>query len=521
MVSAASSLNNFGHPATQDGGDKANALLDREHHARFNAKAMENITFPFLGLPVELQVEVVNKISLYCDLRALCLTSKEVSSIATPRLYYMVDLTRAMVSVSGMGEERQLLSRIYSLLRGPANLNFIRVLKTDERFQRKSTALMDRLMPLLREDFLIEFSYSTESIYCFPTPSQLQSLWGRQKNLRNLRLYSHMVPWLVGFLNKSEPTETASLLKSFAKLDIVRSWDDMTLSGTVLCWPLENLDLCLLQNLSIDGRGIPGRILLTLIDLFAGGFFTNLRKLSLCSIYFIRTLILTNVPSLRSLVMIDCNSTGISLLEFPDKFQLGSLSICECGEVESVTLLLAQIKGLEQLTITTDEELYVVDETIIDLTSAIISHKDTLRVFETDLGIEAEVSAPQWESYFVEKIQLCDKLVNLCLPLVSNQPTSYYRKLIANFPSLSILVIFTGFGSCSEWSPGRALKIFPASTKLESVLFKDPGRDLVSYFHQRRFVREELERLCFLSKRGEITAKDMEAWRFRAGGRRV
>lgn len=473
----------------------------------------ENITFSFLDLPVELQVEVVNKISLYCDLRALCLTSKEVSSIATPRLYYMVDLTRAMVSVSGMGEERQLLSRIYSLLRGPANLNFIRVLKTDERFQRKSTALMDRLMPLLREDFLIEFSYSTESIYCFPTS---------KKNLRNLRLYSHMVPCLVGFLNKSEPTETASLLKSFAKLDIVRSWDDMKLNGTVLCWPLENLDLCLLQNFSIDGRGIPGRTLLTLIDLFAGGFFTNLRKLSLCSIHFTRTLILTNVPSLRSLVIIDCNSTGpISLLKFPDKFQLGSLSMCECGEVESVTLLLAQIKGLEYLTITTYEELYVVDETIIDLTSAIISHKDTLRVFETDLVIEAEVSAPQWGSYFVEKIQLCDKLVNLCLPLVSNQPTSYYRKLIANFPSLSILVIFTGFGSFSEGSPDRALKIFPASTKLESVLFKDPGRDLVSYFRQRRFVREELERLCFLSKRGEITAKDMEAWRFRAGGRRV
>lgn len=330
-----------------------------------------------------------------------------------------------------------------------------------------------------------------------------------------------MVPWLIALLNKSEPTKKASLLKSFNKLDIVRCWDDMAVTCTELCWPLENLDLCLLQNLSLDGRGIPGRFLLTLIDLFAGRFFINLMKLSPCSIYFNRTLILTNVPSLRSLVIIDCHSTGpISLLEFPDRFQLGSLSICESGDVESVTPLLAQIKGLEHLIITTDEEVYGVDQNIIDLTSAIISHKDTLRAFETDLGIEAEVSAPQWESYFVEKIQLCDKLVNLCLPPVSNQPTSYYRKQIANFPSLSILVILTGFGSFSEWSPGRALKIFPASTQLEYVLFKDPRRDLVSYFRQRRFVREELERLCLLSKRGEITAKDMEAWRFRAGRRR-
>lgn len=137
-------------------------------------KAMGYTTFPFLGLPVELQVEVVNNISLYSDLRALCLTSKEVSSIATPRLYYKVDLKRNRIDDGAKASrKKKLLSRIDSLLRGPANLSFIRIFQTDETFRPKSTALMDRLMPLLREYFLIEFSYSTTSIFCFPTPSQM------------------------------------------------------------------------------------------------------------------------------------------------------------------------------------------------------------------------------------------------------------------------------------------------------------------------------------------------------------
>ena len=68
-------------------------------------------------------------------------------------------------------------------------------LKTGQ-FGPKSTLLINRLLPLLRENFLTKFSYFTQAIDCFPTPAQLQYLWSCQKHLQGLQLYSHMVPWL-------------------------------------------------------------------------------------------------------------------------------------------------------------------------------------------------------------------------------------------------------------------------------------------------------------------------------------
>lgn len=53
---------------------------------------MDELASPFLRLPVELQIKVLNNISLYSDLKALRMTSKELSNIATPRLYRKVDL---------------------------------------------------------------------------------------------------------------------------------------------------------------------------------------------------------------------------------------------------------------------------------------------------------------------------------------------------------------------------------------------------------------------------------------------
>lgn len=142
--------------------------------------------------------------------------------------------------------EWQLRARIYSLLREPANLRFIRVLKTDGWFDSESTVVMNRLMPLLREDFLIEFSYTFVDISCFPTPLQL----GPSKNLRNLKLYSHMGRWMEKFLNKMEPSQRVRLFKSFTELDIGRSWHCRAMTLITACWPLKNLDSCPLQNLS-------------------------------------------------------------------------------------------------------------------------------------------------------------------------------------------------------------------------------------------------------------------------------
>lgn len=47
----------------------------------------------FLRLPVELRAKIVVGLSKYSELKALCLVSKHLSDLATPCLYYRVDLS--------------------------------------------------------------------------------------------------------------------------------------------------------------------------------------------------------------------------------------------------------------------------------------------------------------------------------------------------------------------------------------------------------------------------------------------
>lgn len=100
------------------------------------------------------------------------------------------------------------------------------------------------------------------------------------------------------------------------------------------------------------------------------------------------------------------------------------------------------------------------DQAITDFTSAVILHKNTLLLFNLKEPLRHDAS--KWDS-IVESIQLCNKLVDLSVPLSSGYPTSYNGRLIAAFPSLPSLVIYTGIPSY-HWCPGRTLKIYPTST---------------------------------------------------------
>lgn len=85
---------------------------------------MEGTGVRLLGLPVELWTEIFKYLSNYSDLKALRLVSKRVSDIATPRQYYEVDLKNDRTQ-----EDVLMVVRIKSLLAGPANLRFIRILR--------------------------------------------------------------------------------------------------------------------------------------------------------------------------------------------------------------------------------------------------------------------------------------------------------------------------------------------------------------------------------------------------------
>lgn len=346
------------------------------------------MAFSFLSLPVELQVEVVNNTSCYSELKALRLVSKTLYQITTPRFYSTVDLHTTDLSskyrIPNERQDRQILSKIHSLLIQPANLCFVKVLKTG-CFGLKSTNLMDEVLPLLRKDSLIKFNYSTYSKYCFPTPLQLEFLCNRQKHLRELRFYPHMVTWLKKL--KQKPSQNV-LLKSFTKFYIGDGIESSSMTSDKLCWPLRNLNLCLLKKLSLNGEhfGFSGEFLVT-IDLFAGQSFVNLAELRLKNIKFRRTLTFTNIPSLRVLVIKQCNNNMRNRLclplEFPEDLHLQCLEFWTTERVEPLTHLLTQVRNLKNLVIRIRPSSFISDyQAGTDFITAVMLHKDTLSLFE-------------------------------------------------------------------------------------------------------------------------------------------
>lgn len=342
-------------------------------------KATDEIASRIFLLPLELQIEIVNNISGYSDLKALCLVSKGASGIATPRLFYRVELK------DNRGSNEKMAHRISSLLVRPENLRFVRVLKTPP-LDLKSTRLMSRILPLLRDDYLTEFSFATISIVQFPTPRQMSLLCSRQKTLQNLTLYARSALMLAQSGTESEP-------RKGALLDFFSNHIDRIINAPhgITLWPFMNLDLRILQSLQFCGRNFPRLLMFELNELFANGSFVNITNLKFSYIMFHRTLTLINVPSLRRLAFEICELCDHSLpLVLTDGLMLPNLSYSSCGKMEQLIPFLTQIKGLESLLIVFCPKMEQTSQAIGDLAHAINLHKETLRTLELsgDLHLE-------------------------------------------------------------------------------------------------------------------------------------
>lgn len=357
---------------------------------------------------------------------------------------------------------------------------------------------MDQVLPLLRKDFLTEFSFSTTSSTRFPTPIQMKFLWARQENLQNLRLYSHMVPNLEEFL-ELEPSRSA-LLRSFTKLDISDKFDGLPLNyRAIMIWPLRNLDLSVLQNLQLHGRSISTPVLCLLNDVFTGGFLVNITQLTFAWVKMVDTLTLTNMPSLNSLGLHHCKSPGGPrlLLTFSDDLRIPYLFYSNFMGVEMVTHLLVQIRGLRHLSIADCYPIKEVTGSRRELGLAISRHKETLLQLKLreSLSLEAGLDVEQWHSDFVLEIAGCRKLVDLSLPLALNLPSSYYRHWIARFPDLVTLTIYGEINDRADEYSDLALELFLAVTQLKYIKFRDIlAAKGPSYPHryEQNFVRKDL-----------------------------
>lgn len=455
-------------------------------------KAKDKIAFPFLRLPTELQCEIVNCAWQYSNLKALRLVSKHVSDIATPYLYYEVDLTRANICSTK--------KKIDILLIQPANLRLVRILKTS-RMTPEDSLLMDQLLPQLRKDFLKEINFVSASVEKFPTPKQIEFLWCHQKNLQNLELKLHMIPWLDKFSKELKPSQS-DILKFFSNLEISNKLSEWNRPSTQkgLLWPLQNLDLSVLRKLTFSAPRFDDSIFSTLNAKIARGYFVNLTELGFQNIHrFDQTLILTKMPSLKSLVINCCALEEPNLpIVLVDDIRLSSLTYRHMSgaDIEKFIPLLTQAIGLEYLSITREFKVLIISKSQLDLVlAAIIVHKDTLRGLHLNgiLALKTDLDARLYDSVLIEAIQThCKDVVNLSIPFVSKKPVSYYCNFAASFPHMEILTIYESAvnNHYSIRSRKDALKLFSASTSLKYIYLKrwidDEGR---------RFVRKELAEL--------------------------
>lgn len=467
---------NLTYPKTKAINGKAHSIFNQSHSKQSSILTAEDkTTFPFLNLPIELEAEIVSYVWQYSNLKTLCLVSKHVSDVATPYLYYEVDLIRT--------NRCSIKKKISILLINPTNLHFVRVLKTPSLTLEESL-LMDQLLPHLRKDYLKEINFASFSVDRFPMPQHIEYLWYHQKKLQNLELKPHMIPWLERFSKKLKPNQS-NILKFFSNLEISTThseWDE-PFTQIKLHWPLQNLELSVLQKLTFSAQRFDYSIFYTLNILFAKGCFVNLTELGFRNICnFDWDLKLTKLPSLKCLVVNCCTTEGPRLpLVLADDIRLSSLTYRHKSDVdvEKFIPLLAQAIGVKYLSITRELKIFATTHTQRALVDEVIEHKDTLRELHLNgilaLKKNSEEEARLWDTLIVERIQAhCKNLVNLSIPLVSKKPVSYYCTMVKHFPHLASLKIYESafYDHYIIRSKKAALELFSASTSLKEIYVK-------------------------------------------------
>lgn len=429
--------------------------------------------FRFLGLPVEIRCEVVNHINRPSDIKALCLVSKEICDIATPRLYHRVDLyPESDPKILEEGEVK-MLARVISLLSATSNLRFIRILNTG-RFGESTTAAIDALLPQLQENALTEFNFSDDKTNFFPTSRQLRLLWSRQKNIQNVQLTTDHIPYPIDPFNETQEAPIY-LPKSVTRLGLTNKNWRFSPYGDAMLVPLISTDMVPLRCLTLNGP-LTSKVVYRLNLLFASRSLSNLTDLHLEQATFQETLELSNLASLdllsfgggRNSYNYNIESKGLVV---PADFPLRKLVWIGGNPVYPTTLetVLTRVISLEYLEI---ESFVAFDRTTRArkaLAEAIQMHKATLKTLVIDELMLTEASA--YDRQFLRRILMCKQLEVLSLPLPPDKPVAYYMKIIASLPCLEEFKIYDREGANSDVTGNRITKLIKAVEKFPRIKF--------------------------------------------------
>lgn len=428
---------------------------------------------PFFRLPIELRSEVVRHLSRPSDIKALCLTSKEICDIATPCLYHRVDLMVKCEQNLSQEQEDMLMARVNSLLSAPANLRFIRILNTGQ-FGLRTTDAIDALILRLRRNALIEFNFSTSSADYFPTGRQLRLLWYRQKKLENLVLYIHHIPLLIDFFARTHQPPSC-LTKSVTRLELRNFVSQLEEENDAMLYPFQIVDMSRLRHLTLSGP-IPSQVVDGLNRLFANRSFVNLTELHVDQATFKETLKPRNLPSLNTFSFGGGGGqyrNGLNEMKpaLPANFPLRKLCWIGVDPVLPNTLetVLMRINGLEYLEI---ESILGFERTTRcrkTLAEAIEMHKGTLKILLVDELIKTTASA--YDSQFVKRILRCKQLEVLSLPLPPNKPVAYYINIIDSLPRLVEFRIYDRAGAEIDGTEPRSVALVKVLEKYPRVKF--------------------------------------------------
>lgn len=459
----------------------------------------------FQLLPWELQGEVLRQIRRPSDIKLLRLVSKGFKEIATPLLYHDISLvvggkySGASAPLSE-AERNRLLVKINSLLEAPQNLRFTRTLLTG-RCDWWATKAMDAVLHKLQDGLLIQFDYGDFPPNLFPTQQQMEYMWMHQRNIRNLKS-THIVPGLIGFLSRYRLQPTA-FSRSLTELTLSYRNRGVASEKSIL-WPLDNLDLTSLRSLNLMGW-VHQSDIVKLNSMFSNGAFTKLKHIFFGCVKFFALVELKNCPLLESLGFAGCHSrTEHNRIEcrLPETRPLRAMYFA-MYQIEELLPYLARVHDLQTLYVRAFLE-NITDEIRSNLAAALWRHKNTLRSLTLENGynsrgtsLVSDRSDEFQDTWLLETIEQCHLLSQLAMPLRSKKdPIEPLRRLIANLPNLSALIIYDPW-RCRAYETAnivdKLMDVIPASSRLKYICFADYNQVGVARVSQC-FVRQDLYR---------------------------
>lgn len=451
----------------------------------------------FLILPVEVQLMIVDYITRPTDLKAFCLVCKHFSTIATPLLYYTIDLRPRKIPLHSHASEisivrREQLTRLKCLILGEKNFGYIRILMILECDWLMANALGSLLMPKFKDNCLIEFHYGNNGLYSaynyhpqlaysFPDSRQMEFIWSHQQKMQTF--YSTHICTMLRFM-RNNPERARAILQSVNQVTLVQKLEERE-SPELIIWPLENIATFSLRKLTIVGWDW-AQNLRKVHNLFSNHAFTNLTHIRFEGVIFDTELELKQCPSLRELDIIRCGSlpTDAVKLSVPTKLPLKSFHFACDEDIDQLKLLapiLSQILGLFRLT--------------LDLSSPNRIHKKMLnkcrREIVSALGMQQNTLVEllvREDATFMRPLVFggkrlfaviveCHTIRRLALPLGLKNPIPSYNRLMRRLPHLMYFWLtdwrkYVGNGMDEEFA-NELKEGIPASSKLRFLAFNN------------------------------------------------